>query len=62
MDLGITHEHSEAAKTVTVSLGLATLVPRKGQSERELIQAADEALYASKRAGRNRLTISKGAK
>lgn len=38
-------------KTVTLSIGVATI--QKGQSEEELVQIADHALYQAKRDGRN---------
>jgi diguanylate cyclase (GGDEF)-like protein len=38
---------------VSVSIGAATLRPRRGAMAEELIAAADEALYAAKEAGRN---------
>jgi diguanylate cyclase (GGDEF)-like protein len=38
---------------VSVSLGAATLRPRRGAMPEELVAAADEALYAAKEAGRN---------
>lgn len=53
--LGITG----ASRAVTVSIGYA--VHRPGESVLELIQRADEALYASKNAGRNRATLSDAA-
>jgi len=40
---------------VTISLGVAGF-PKHGRTAEELIQAADEALYASKRDGRNRVS------
>jgi diguanylate cyclase (GGDEF)-like protein len=42
---------------VTISLGLATLPDPAIADSSELIRAADEALYASKRGGRNRVTL-----
>lgn len=40
---------------VTVSIGCATLVPALGQHSGALIQLADDALYAAKGTGRNRV-------
>lgn len=41
---------------LTVSLGIA-IYPEHGQGMEEVLQAADKALYESKRAGRNRTTV-----
>ncbi len=41
---------------LTVSLGIA-MYPDHGQTLEEVLQAADKALYESKRAGRNRTTV-----
>ncbi len=41
---------------VTCSLGVATF-PESGETWEELFKAADEALYVSKRSGRNRVTV-----
>jgi diguanylate cyclase (GGDEF)-like protein len=38
---------------VTVSIGVASLTPREGQCAADLVEAADSALYAAKRCGRN---------
>jgi diguanylate cyclase (GGDEF)-like protein len=43
-------------QAVTISVGLATF-PRDAGSTEDLIAAADEALYASKKAGRNRISL-----
>lgn len=40
-------------KTVTVSVGVATIVPSQSQPQDDLVEAADAALYAAKRRGRN---------
>jgi diguanylate cyclase (GGDEF)-like protein len=42
---------------VTTSVGIAACSPSQPMTVESLIQAADEALYQSKRAGRNRLTV-----
>ncbi len=52
--LGIQHEHSTAAAHVSISAGVATMTPDETNNEGLLISAADSALYAAKRHGRNR--------
>ena len=44
---------------MTISLGLATLPDPAITDASELIRAADGALYASKKSGRNRVTLHK---
>lgn len=48
----------DASYPLTVSIGLAAF-PADGKSSEEIVWAADEALYESKRAGRNRVTPSR---
>lgn len=55
--LGIEHLDSRSAKVVTVSIGAACIPPERERSREGLIQLADEALYESKRRGRNRVTL-----
>jgi diguanylate cyclase (GGDEF)-like protein len=45
----------DSEKPITVSIGLAAF-PHDGRTPDEIVWAADEALYQSKRAGRNRVT------
>ena len=55
-ELEATKFHSESgALKVTCSLGVATF-PAAGRDWDALFRSADEALYASKRGGRNRVT------
>ncbi|MBN9341290.1 MAG: diguanylate cyclase [Comamonadaceae bacterium] len=48
----IPHGHSGVSGWVTLSIGVATMVPRQGSTPQELLQAADAMLYAAKAAGR----------
>jgi GGDEF domain-containing protein len=51
-ELRVPHDDSPTGY-VTISLGIAARVPDDGASPQELIDAADAALYAAKRRGRN---------
>ena len=55
--LGIAHAGSRAAATVTLSVGVAVGNPVLGRTPKGLVQLADEALYAAKAAGRNRVVV-----
>jgi len=52
-DLNLPHCGSANWHQVTISCGIAALIPEQFQSEHELIKAADLALYRSKQHGRN---------
>lgn len=52
-ELKIVHEYSTAAPVVTVSIGVATMVPAAGSGESAILEAADAALYEAKAAGRD---------
>lgn len=56
--LGLKHEASVVRPTVTLSLGVATVVPTMSGEPEVLIKIADEALYRAKEAGRNRVEVS----
>ena len=59
-NLAIPHEKSEVEDFVTLSIGGTSVVlARRGNSPEDLLQQADELLYQSKTAGRNRLTVQK---
>jgi diguanylate cyclase (GGDEF)-like protein len=51
-DLGMPHATS-VYQSVTVSVGVACTTPSDAQAPKDLIEAADAALYAAKHRGRN---------
>ena len=56
-ELNIPHEASRVATRLTVSIGAAYVLPGPNRSAEGLIQLADEALYAAKEQGRNRVVV-----
>jgi two-component system chemotaxis family response regulator WspR len=56
--LGIEHRASNVARRLTVSLGVATIVPRPAIRPEDLVDLADRALYAAKEGGRNRVAAA----
>jgi diguanylate cyclase (GGDEF)-like protein len=54
-NLKIPHTYSAAADHVTVSMGVATMIPKTGENATVLIQKADDLLYEAKRNGRNQI-------
>jgi diguanylate cyclase (GGDEF)-like protein len=55
--LAIPHQESGAAPVLTISLGIACVVPAARRSWTGLVQLADQATYAAKDGGRNRLEV-----
>ena len=56
--LDIEHAASEAGSSLTVSIGIASMIPDKTHDETTLVKIADDALYNAKRTGRNRITCA----
>lgn len=55
LKLAITHEYSAIAPIVTVSMGVAAMIPENNTTSQELVEAADRQLYEAKDAGRNQI-------
>ncbi len=53
-ELGMPHEGVAQGANVSISLGVASMIPEAATAENRLIELADRHLYAAKRAGRNR--------
>lgn len=56
--LGIPHESSETAPHVTISLGMAIVIPFQDQKPDRLVALADARLYRAKQQGRDRICWS----
>jgi diguanylate cyclase (GGDEF)-like protein len=56
--IAIEHRDSRAARMVTISVGVAAIRPAYGRTPLGAVQLADEALYAAKVAGRNRVHLA----
>ena len=57
VDLGIPHDQPAPGSVMTISLGVATLVPIAGQTSLQLVNLADRGLYLAKQAGRNQVGL-----
>jgi diguanylate cyclase (GGDEF)-like protein len=53
----IEHGYTKVAKCITISLGVATMIPTLDSNTDSLIQAADRALYQAKASGRNCVVV-----
>jgi diguanylate cyclase (GGDEF)-like protein len=56
-NLQIPHISSNLSDYITISLGVATIIPNQGGSPKMLLQIADQLLYQSKQQGRNTYSI-----
>jgi diguanylate cyclase (GGDEF)-like protein len=59
-EMSIPHERSGVSGRVSISQGIASLVPATNTMPESLIELADQALYQAKQQGRNRYVASTG--
>jgi diguanylate cyclase (GGDEF)-like protein len=55
-ELNIPHKNAVGRVVLSVSFGVATMIPERDVAPSNLVNLADKALYASKEAGRDRVT------
>ncbi|SEG07730.1 sensor domain-containing diguanylate cyclase [Marinobacterium lutimaris] len=58
VDEAIPHPASSAGNVVTISLGVASVMPAEGMEPSQIFEIADRMLYQAKRNGRNRIACS----
>ncbi len=54
-NLEIPHEYSDVAPYITISVGVAAIIPNENNTQEMLFAAADEMLYKAKSLGRNKV-------
>jgi diguanylate cyclase (GGDEF)-like protein len=61
-ELKIVHSYSQVNEYITLSIGVACLVPHPQKLPEQLISLADSALYEAKKQGRNRIVLNNDLK
>ncbi len=56
--MAIPHQSSPLQDHITLSMGIATMIPRENIAREQLIKIADQNLYQAKREGRNRCSVN----
>lgn len=56
-NIGISHVTSSVSDDVTLTMGIATVIPDNQMASQDLLQAADLALYHAKQQGRDRIYV-----
>lgn len=57
IDADMKHNRSKISDRITISIGVAAIIPDENTSTTDLTSLADKALYMSKNGGRNRFTV-----
>ena len=57
-ELALPHEDSPVASIVTISIGIASVIPNQDLTPTQVVAMADKALYLAKQAGRNQSVIA----
>ena len=57
-DMKIPHPMSLHSKYITISAGMASIIPNDNNSHTQLLNEADKALYSAKETGRNRVVMN----
>lgn len=58
--LGIPHDQPQPGSVLSVSIGVAALIPSVGQDSLTLVEMADQGLYRAKHSGRNQVAMLDG--
>ncbi|HFD79923.1 MAG TPA: diguanylate cyclase [Gammaproteobacteria bacterium] len=57
-ELAVPHANSDIADHITLSMGVASILPQDGESAQLLVSRADQALYRAKERGRNCVEVA----